>query len=272
MKIARLVACALSGFVFALAVNAETSFAEAQSILQTGKYQGREQELLHLFTEARDHPEALEGMGYLYANGIGVEKNLAKARRLYTQAAERGSIPATIQLAQWMIVGRGGPLDVPGAIELLKAARDKGYGLPAQMLGEIYYHGQHAEGQPDYEKAIAEFKIAAGKGGLDAMNYLGVIARDGLYGHTDAVRAGEWFRAAAEQGHGKAALNLALLLDIRHEDLHRREEALQWMHLAAACNEPAAIYYLADFKDVIDPNEWADAEKRTKKFLTAPMR
>ncbi len=72
----------------------------------------------------RDHADAIQRMGQLYANGLGVEQDPHKARSLYEQAENLGSVFALRDLAWQDLSGRFGLINFfRGIPRLLRAAR-----------------------------------------------------------------------------------------------------------------------------------------------------
>ncbi len=65
-------------------------------------------------------------LGYYYANGKGVSKNLKKAVRLYTLAANQGDVTAQTNLGYYYENG-GLPKDPGKAAELYILAADQGH-------------------------------------------------------------------------------------------------------------------------------------------------
>ncbi|APV48408.1 hypothetical protein BWI17_01115 [Betaproteobacteria bacterium GR16-43] len=75
-------------------------------------------------------PEASFLLGSAYEFGYKVEVNPFKAREQYKRASERGSHAAAYSLAQMMMRGVGGPVDVVGASRLLGT-------IPAEKLQDL---------------------------------------------------------------------------------------------------------------------------------------
>ena len=65
-------------------------------------------------------------LGWMYANGRGVEQDEAKAVELYRAAAEQGWAPAQFNLGLMYANGQGVEQDEAKAVELYRAAAEQG--------------------------------------------------------------------------------------------------------------------------------------------------
>src|SRR5580704_10990933 len=72
--------------------------------------------------EDKSDVKAMTLLGELYANGLGVPQDDAKAAEWYKLAADRGDANATFALAMFRISGRAGPRDRDASAKLLAAA------------------------------------------------------------------------------------------------------------------------------------------------------
>ena len=105
----------------------------------------------------------------MYEKGIGVPKDISKARGLYERAADKGNVKSMHNMAV---------LYAEGAIT----------------------------GKPDYASAAQWFHLAAEHGLRDSeYNYAILVAR-GLGPAVDLPEAYKWFSLAADQGDQDAAL------------------------------------------------------------------
>ena len=81
-------------------------------------------------------------LGELYAGGLGVPQNDAKAAEWYKLAADRGDRDAMFALAMLRLQGRAGPRDRDAAAKWLAAAAKLGHPLAAYDLALLYIEGQ----------------------------------------------------------------------------------------------------------------------------------
>ncbi|MHA7833554.1 MAG: tetratricopeptide repeat protein [Algiphilus sp.] len=127
--------------------------------------------------------------------------NYVEAKRLWAEAAERGSTDAMINLANLYVQGQGVPRDLAVAADWYRRAAEAGDPVAQVHFGEA---------------------IEAGAG----------VPRD----NREAAR---WFRKAAEQGDAQAAFNLGVMLatdygaGLEHSSEAQRRAALDWLSKAA---------------------------------------
>jgi len=73
-----------------------------------------------------EHPDALAFLGFMYANGRGVEASQETASQKYLEAAQRGQGWAQWQIGERLIAGTGIAADRAAGLEWLKKAADAG--------------------------------------------------------------------------------------------------------------------------------------------------
>lgn len=157
----------------------------------------------------QNNPIALNNLGSLYFNGIGVEKNIPQALALFREAAELGNENAAVNLA--FIYLTGGKKDATRnrhAVELLQKAQDKS-NIAKFMLGYAYYRGFVVP--QNYEQAFQLIHAAAtGDSRIDeAQLVLARLYRYGLGTVQNYQKAIEAYRSAAMQGNMEAIMTLA---------------------------------------------------------------
>lgn len=111
-------------------------------------------------------PDAQYAMAQLYANGVGGKPNDdVKARALLVQAARQNYDTAQIDLAQWLIDGRGGKRDLKAGFQWMKQAADGGNVAAQNRLAKLYMGGIGVE--PDSILAAAWYIVARRAGLID---------------------------------------------------------------------------------------------------------
>jgi len=239
------------------------SYARGLQFLKGDGQEKNPDTAFHLMEEAAKggYPNALAAMGYFYAAGVVVTRDDARARDYFEQAAAKGSLEGEVNLGKFLIGGRGGDADVKRGVALLEKAGDQGSNTARCVLGEVYYFGEHAGGQPDYHRAYEVLLPAAEAGNADARNIVGVLFRDGRLGTADPAKAREWFEKAAMQKDGKACSNLGHLLGYNAAERGTRVEAVKWLILARDLKETTATFTLIEQEKSIAPDEMAEAQK-----------
>ena len=75
---------------------------------------------------AQDYAPAQYGLGLMYYNGKGGEKDLFKARYWMEKSAAQGYVPAQILLRFHVLYGEGGEKDIFKAVKWLEEAVEQG--------------------------------------------------------------------------------------------------------------------------------------------------
>jgi TPR repeat protein len=138
--------------------------------------------------------EAQFDLAVLYAQGLGVSRDLGIAMRWYRSAAEKGNAQAQFALGQIYSRGWGAPRDTTDAIRWMQMAND-----------------------PNSDGAPTNWALIEGYG----------LERDD-------GQAAYWYRQAAQQGHVEAQYNLARLYATGQGVPRDQEAALHWVRAAAS--------------------------------------
>jgi TPR repeat protein len=111
-------------------------------------------------------PDAQYAMAQLYANGVGGKaQDDARARTLLFEAARQNYDTAQVDLAQWLIDGRGGKRDLEAGFQWMKRAADGGNVAAQNRLAKLYMGGIGVE--PDSILAGAWYIVARRAGLID---------------------------------------------------------------------------------------------------------
>ncbi|AQU81428.1 MULTISPECIES: tetratricopeptide repeat protein [unclassified Halomonas] len=172
----------------------------------------------------------------------------------YYQAAQHGEPYAMLRLFDGGACELGDVCPENGddwpqeALELTLPKAEAGDAEAMAALYHIYYYVE----VPDEDEAMAWLHRAAEAGNVNAMNWLGELARNDERGYandTERLEAAEvWFRKAAEAGYALSMNNLAATLS----NLERHKEAWQWMTKASEAGHINGRGWLAACN--IDPN------------------
>ena len=119
---------------------------------------------------------ALNMMGILYRDGLGVEKDHKQALNYFYAAAAEGNMLAEYNLGMYFYKGwREGKntvdQDYEKAAYWLKIAADKGYHYAQTQLGICYYEGK-GFASIDYTQAAHLFQLASNQGNILGTYYL----------------------------------------------------------------------------------------------------
>ncbi len=210
-------------------------------------------------------------MGVMYANGLGVDRDMGVAMDWWSAAARQLHVRAAHNLALAMLAGEphdgsndGEPPDTTAVLRYLKIGADAGYPNSEYTLGKLYAEGVGVEKDP--RRAAELFLSASIKGFAKAQYNLGKIYRDGTGMKADSGLSLFWFAEAAERGHPRAQDRMA----------HRRlsgegvpqddVEALKWAILAAAQGVESSQKLRFQLTTSMTTSEITEAEKRAAAF------
>lgn len=156
-------------------------------------------ELQRLLPAAQNGDRAAEmRAGVIYRDGLTGKIDGTEAVRWFNEAMKRGDPEAPLALGELYARGLGVRQDYARAAELYRTAANFGRNAQAQyLLGELYTYGR---GVPnDYSIAIDWFRKAALRNHAGAQSYLGSFYENGYGIDQDPVEAYVWYSLAAAQ-------------------------------------------------------------------------
>lgn len=113
-----------------------------------------------------DDSFALNSLGVMYDEGLGVVPDPIRARDYFARASKKGHHQAHFNLAEMYYRGRGGAQDLRRARELYLKAASQGHAGAQNMLGLMYYLGEG--GETEIRLAKSWWEKAASEGNRDA--------------------------------------------------------------------------------------------------------
>ncbi len=237
----------------------------------------------------------------LYANGLGVPRDDAKAAEWYKLAAARGDPNAMFALALFALEGRAGPRDRAASAKWLAAAANLGHPEAAYDLALLYMEGQlfpqdftraaellrtaaqagspvaqyalatfYKEGRgvpKDMHEAVRLWAAAALADNTDAQVEYGIALYNGDGVERNQAAATALFRKAAEHGSPIAQDRLARILVSGQGAPADPAAAAKWHLVYRAAGE--TNLELDDFVDKLDPATRAAGEKAAKPWIDA---
>lgn len=143
------------------------------------------------------------------------------------------------------------------SVSLLLTAAASGWALASTPALADVRAGVDAWTRGDYARAIKEWQGPAEKGDPDAQFDMGQAYKLGRGVTPDLAKAEQFYRAAAESGHARAADNYGLLLF----QSGRQQQAMPWLEQSAERGEPRAQYLVgvAAFNGDFAPRDWVRA-------------
>ena len=254
---------------------------------------------------AKNDPQSLTLLAELYANGLGVGRDDAKAAELYQRAATLNDPQAMFALAIFRFQGRGGSRDEKAGAALFEQAAKLGNTTAGYNLALIYLEGQlyprddkraaelftqgaragHPESQyalatlykegkgvpKDEREATRLMRQAALAGNLDAMVEFGIAQYNGSETPKDETAAAQLLLKAARQNNAVAQNRMARIYMAGRGLPASPVEAIKWHMIAKAGGrgDPELDQFAAKQK----PEDRDAADKAAKKWLsTMPRR
>lgn len=151
-------------------------------------------------------PEAQFDLGLLYAQGLGVDRDLTEAANWYRKAAEQGNAQAEFALGQMYSRGWGVPRNVTDAMRWMEMANDPASDGPPTDWDRVEGYGV----EQDQKQAAYWYQLAAEKGHPEAEYNLARLYATGQGVPRDQEQALRWVRAAASQGYAPAQARFGL--------------------------------------------------------------
>ncbi len=147
---------------------------------------------------AEGNPAAWYEVGVRYAEGRGVEADMAEAAEWFAASAEAGYVPAQYRTALSYEKAMGVERDAQNALAWYTKAADAGNASAMHNLGVLFAQG--AVGAPDNQQARKWFMDAAEYGVRDSQFNLGILNARGVGAPQDLVQSYKWFALAAKNG------------------------------------------------------------------------
>jgi TPR repeat protein len=136
----------------------------------------------------------LNALGYCYAEGKGVKRNLRKAKILFERAAEQGNPKAIRNLGLAYLQGLGVRKSKVKAFHYFLRSAEAGFDQGMVNLANCYFYGVGV--RKDRAKAMEWYQKAAGLHNPSALCQLGLLNQEEL----DEAKAVSYFQKAAELG------------------------------------------------------------------------
>jgi TPR repeat protein len=144
--------------------------------------------------------EAQFDLGLLYAQGLGVHRDLTEAAQWYRKSAEQGNAEAQFALGQMYSRGWGVPRDEADAIRWLQMANSVESEGPPTDWAVVEAYGI----AKDPKEAVYWYSQAADKGHPEAQFNLARLYASGEGVKRDQEQAARWVSASATQGYRPA--------------------------------------------------------------------
>ena len=190
------------------------------------------------------HAEATYAIGYLYADGLGVEQSYDNALPWYEKAAAAGSSNALVAAGHLFYYGRGREVDYGRAFTLYQTAAIMGNPSARASLGYMYETGRGVE--ENSPLAAEWYLMAAEQGDVGAQRSAGRLYFYGRGVEKDLGESERWYRVAAEQGNAESMRMLGGFFRL-YRDPEKRDltQSAEWYRRASEAGDLDATFELA---------------------------
>ena len=188
----------LLGIVLLFTVGAFADTAAGVATFKSKDYQKAYQEWKAAAESGK--AEAQFDLGLLYAQGLGVRRDLTEAARWYRASADQGNAEAEFALGQMYSRGWGVPRDEVDALRWLQMANSVDSDGPPTNWAAIEGYGE----AKDAKQAVYWYRQAAEKGHPQAQFNLALLYAHGEGVKRDEEQAARWVSASASQGYAPA--------------------------------------------------------------------
>lgn len=212
------------------------------------------QKAFNLTKEAAEkgYVPAQAALGFLYKDGIGVEKNETLSSQWIHKAAENGHVLAMIMASEELSADHNNPEAQAKAEQFIEKVEQTA--TPQEIYTVSYSYGHGLRLKKDIDKAMYWATIAAEKGGINAMYFLGEC----FWNKQNPKEALVWFEKAAEKGLSPAQLQVGRIYrdgaDGVAKDL---KKAAYWLKKSAALGNRDDVFSLVTML-VSGPHEIQD--------------
>ena len=190
------------------------------------------------------HDRAQYALGKMYRDGQFVTKNINKAAKLFTLAAEQENTFASFALGKLYLAGdEAFPKDITSALQWLNCSAESGNQFAQYYLGKLLLKGSDGILQ-DAETAIRWLTAAAGQKNKYAEYSLALVYLNGEGVLKDNHRALRLLKRSANQGNQFAQYRLGKLLLQGEEVPKDIRAAIHWLTAATTQGNQYAQYAL----------------------------
>ena len=211
-------------------------------------------------------------LGFLYASGTGVGKDLGKAAKWHRKAAEQGLARAQFLLAGDYADGVGVKPDQAEAFRWFRSAAYQGLAEAQFALGKCYARGEGVS--EDVVEAVKWYQRAADQNFVEALDELGECFLEGTGVTTDIAEGVKWIRKAAEQGYAPAQNRFGLCY-LKGQGVSKDfVQAYKWFDLGAAQGgalAPDIKVNLAKTESHMTPEQITEAQQLALEFRPHPF-
>lgn len=194
--------------------------------------------------ESAENTSALNDLGCMYASGIGTRKNMKMAVAYLMEASMKNNLFGMLNMAQLYREGLGVDKDMEKARDLYHRAYEAGYTDAMVLCGDTYLEGT-ADTEPDYKNALICYQKAVFRRCPYASYRLGWLYHEGLGVEQDSVKAWDYYQKAFAMQYPDAMTDVGVFY--RDGVMVEKDytKALECLNKAVAKGNVRAMYELS---------------------------
>lgn len=156
----------------------------------------------------RGNAVSMQNYAFILYKGIGCPQDVKEALKYFKMAGDHGLAESMYQYACMVENGEGTEINMEEAIKCFKIAAENDFDIAYTKLGSIYEMGTNGI-QPDINKAMKYYKIAADKGRIDGMHqYAQLLSKT----NGDQNEIYRYIKMAADAGDVGAMCTYSMIL------------------------------------------------------------
>lgn len=218
--------------------------------------------------ESAGSTSALNDLGCMYASGIGTRKNMKMAVAYLMEAAMKNNLFGMLNMAQLYREGLGVEKDVEKARELYHRAYESGYTDAMVLCGDTYLEGS-VDTEPDYKNALVCYQKAVFRRCPYASYRLGWLYHEGLGVEQDSAKAWNYYQQAFAMQYPDAMTDVGVFYRDGVMVAKDYAKALECLNKAVAKGNARAMYELSQ---MYLRGQGVEADfKRSKEWLYKSM-
>lgn len=194
--------------------------------------------------ESGSSTSALNDVACMYASGIGIRKNMKMAVAYFMEASVKNNLFGMLNMAQLYRDGLGVEKDVEKARELYHRAYNSGYTDAMVFCGDTYLEDA-ADTVSDYQNALACYQKAVLKRCPFAAYRLGWLYREGLGVEQNIEKAWEYYQQALVMQYPDAMTDVGIMYRDGNMTEKDYDKAYDYLLKAAQKGNARAMFELS---------------------------
>lgn len=160
--------------------------------------------------EASEKTSSLNDLGCMCITGIGINRNVKMAVAYFMEASMKNNLFATLNLARLYSIGIGVDKDLNKARELYNKAFEAGYTDAMVFCGDTYLDNNFSNASSDYNNALICYSKATSRRSPLAFYRLAWLYQEGLGVEKDENKSKEYYLRAKEMNYPDALADLGI--------------------------------------------------------------